>query len=267
MSFLSFKVKCGVAVIFDALGINNKYRKEIFHRYGNNYIRVVNYHNTKDENKANFIKQAEWYSKHYDNVTYDDFELFMSGQKHFDNKPGIMLTFDDGLIGNKLVAKEVLEKYGFTGYFFVSSDLIGESGYMSCDDLKELIQNKHIIGCHTATHHRMNVDDSKDVLNKEIVESKKKLEAILSSPIDIFCWVGGEEEHYTKNASDMIKEAGYKYSFMTNSDVLVHGCNPLQIQRTNIEDSWSMSLVKLQLSGFQDKRYKKKRERVNQLTG
>ena len=50
-----------------------------------------------------------------------------------------MITFDDGLKDNYSVAGSVLDKYGFTGYFMVSSELIGKEGYMTSSELKDLM--------------------------------------------------------------------------------------------------------------------------------
>lgn len=266
MSTLSFKAKCAMALCFDIFGINAILRKQKRKQYNNNFIRVVNYHDTKAEYAKNFEKQLKWYKRHYDNVSYDDFRKFIGGEKKYTDRPGIMLTFDDGFKQNKTVGAKLLHEYGFTGYFFVSSDLVDKDKYMSTDDLKDLIKENHVIGCHTATHHRMDVSDTEETLYKEIVDSKKTLERKTESEITSFCWVGGEEEHYTKEAANKIKSSGYRYSFMTNSEVLTPNTNPLQIQRTNVETFWNMALLRFQLSGYQDKRYKGKRDRVNALT-
>jgi peptidoglycan/xylan/chitin deacetylase (PgdA/CDA1 family) len=174
-----------------------------------------------------------------------------------------MLTFDDGYIGNYENALQILEQNSMTGYFLVSSDLVGNVGYMKAEQLKDLIKRGHIIGDHTATHHRMMEDDTKETLEYEIKESKIKLEKMLDTKINIFCWCGGEEEHYTKKAYDKIINAKYKYGFMTNSAPVICSTNRMHIQRINIEDSWSISLTKLQVSGFMDKHFEAKRKRVD----
>lgn len=174
-----------------------------------------------------------------------------------------MLTFDDGIANNYYVAKPLLEEYGFTGYFMCSSDLIGTEGYMSYDQLKDLISNGHIITDHSATHHRMNEDDTEQLLDYEIRESKDKLENELHIPIEIYTWCGGEENHYTKKAYKKIIESGYKYGFMTNSKPVVKGDNPFNIQRINVEAGWPLYLLKFQISGMMDRRFKAKRIRVD----
>jgi hypothetical protein len=53
---------------------------------------------------------------------------------------------------------------------------------------------------------------------------------------------------------------------MTNSYPVLRDVDPFHIQRINIEDGWPISLVKLQICGFMDKRFGNKRKRVNQKT-
>ena len=86
-------------------------------------------------------------------------------------------------------------------------------------------------------------------------------------PVEIFCWCGGEENTYTSEAQKMIKDAGYCYGFMTNSLPVFMDTEKFQIQRSNVEDTWGISLLKFQISGFMDYRFKAKRQRVNKLTG
>lgn len=262
----SFFIKEELARVFDIVGILDMCFLYLRIKTRDNYIRVINYHGTTEHDKNNFEMQLKWYKNFFTNINYLDFEAFMKGERRIQDKPGLMITFDDGFKDNFDVALPLLNKYRFTGYFFVSADLIGTEGYLSHNDLRQLVMMGHKIGCHTSTHHRMNVSDSDDVLNYEIIESKKKIEALLNEKIEIFCWCGGEESTYTRNAAIKIKEAGYKYSFMTNSSPVKSNNDFLQIQRTNVESSWTESLLKFQLSGIMDIRFLRKRLRVNKLT-
>ena len=263
---MGFRIKRFIALIFDYLGISNLLIKCLNKKYKNEYIRIINYHDVLISEKENFEQQLKFYKDNFSNINYDSFTKFLDGDFIIKEKPGIMITFDDGYKGNYSVAADLLDKYNLTGYFMISSDLVGKENYMTIAELKDLISRGHVIGDHTATHHRMNSDDSDEILNYEINTSKIKLEEMLECPVDIFCWCGGEEKHYTKSASDIIKKTNYKYGFMTNSFPVTSKTNHFQIQRTNIESGWSLSLLKFQISGFMDKKYEKKRNRVNKIT-
>lgn len=274
---MSFKIKLIIAKIFDIFGMNLLLSKFINLKYKNNYIRLVNYHFSPVAEKENFEKQVQWFLKEYENCDYKKFCDFLDGKYKFSKKPGIMFTFDDGFLENYEVAYPMLKKYNATGYYMVSSGLIGATNhvnevgvvhdYMGEEALKEMLRDGHVIGCHTFSHHRMNINDSEEVLKHEIIESKQKLENILGEEIQIFCWCGGEEHTYTKAAADVIRNAGYKYGFMTNSSPLTVNTNRFQIDRVNVEASWPMSLVRFQVSGFIDYKLRKKRNRVQTLTG
>lgn len=245
-------------------GISNLLLKYLNKKTGCDYIRVINYHHVSDSDL--FRKQIKWYKKNFANTDYKQFEDFFCNDGHDLSVPGIVLTFDDGFVDNYTKGVRVLNEEKMTGWFMVSSDLVGKEDYMSWEQLKEMLQYGHVIGDHTATHHRMESKDTDSTLEYEIVQSKRMLEQNLSSEVSIFCWCGGEEQHYTKKAQSYIEKAGFKYSFMTNSDPVLRYTDKLHIQRTNIEDNWPLPLVVFQLCGFMDLKYKRKRERVNGIT-
>ena len=251
------------------------FQRKLFRRC---YIRVINYHDTPKKFEYNFNQQLIFYKRNFYPVDLNNLEDLING-KWEKEKPGLIISFDDGLQSNYTIATPLLEKYGFTGWFFIPVGLIGtgqckdfhhtgneDCSYMSWNEIAELNKN-HIIGCHTLTHCRLFSSLSEGKLKQEIINSKEILENKLNSKNDIFCWVGGEEETYTATAAKYIREAGYKYSFMTNNKMIFPGENRFQFQRTNIEVDWPLSLVKFYLSGIMDIIYTGKRNRVNKITG
>ena len=92
------------------------------------------------------------------------------------------------------------------------------------------------------------------------------MEKALGCEVPVFCWVGGEEESYSRAAAQLINRAGFGYSFMTNSAVIRPATDSLQLQRTNVEAVYPLWLVRFQLSGFMDLLYMGKRSMVNRLT-
>ena len=136
---------------------------------------------------------------------------------------------------------------------------------MNWKEMRQLDKN-HVIGCHTKSHQRRVAAIKKTQIYQEIVVSKKIIADKLGHPIDIFCWVGGEENSYSAQGAKAIREAKYKYSFMTNCMPIKINTNPYQLQRNNVETSFSINLVKFILSGIMDLLYIPKRKRVNNLT-
>ena len=272
ISFFCKKVIAKISFIF---GGNIFYLEKLNKKSNNQYIRIINYHFSPKNEMGNFEKQIKWFLKYFTPCNMEDFEMFLGGKKTFSEKPGILFTFDDGFLENYEVAVPLLNKYGIKGVYMVSPGLIGakqhisENGchdYIGRDELVEMINGGSAIGCHTYDHHRMNKGDTEEVLYKQVVQAKKDLEKALEHEINLFCWCGGEESTYTKEAASMIRRAGYKYSMMTNSAPIFPNSNPFQLDRINVETSWPISLVSFQVSGLMDLKLKKKRERVHQLT-
>lgn len=264
---MGFRIKKIVAFFLNLFGILDILIRLQYRNLHNQYIRIINYHNNSRTGVENFDKQLRWLKNHYVNVDYKIFtDIVENNVTQFTDKPGIMLTFDDGLEGNFLYGRDIMNKNGMTGYYLVSADLIGKKGYMNETQIRRMLEDGHIIGCHTSTHHRMDKNDSVKTLEYEIKDAKYKLEKAFGREIEIFCWCGGEESTYTTEAANMIRVAGYKFGFMTNSYPLTIKTERYHIQRINVEDDWPIYLMKFQLSGIMDLKLKRKRNRVDKIT-
>jgi peptidoglycan/xylan/chitin deacetylase (PgdA/CDA1 family) len=250
------------------------------------HIRVVNYHGTPRPQLAGFEEHLKFYRRRYENVTMTDLDRLLDSGHLNKDRPGLIICLDDGLRSN-LDAARLLERYGFTGWFMIPPGFIDlapprqlefarrnkilvDQDYddgrvaMSWEELRELAEN-HVVCCHTATHRWMREGLSDAVLREELVESRQRLEERLGRPIDAFCWVGGQEYGYTKQAARMVRD-GYRYAFMMNNHPITPRTRPHQLPRTNIEADWPLDVVAFQVSGAMDILDTPKRRRVNRLT-
>jgi peptidoglycan/xylan/chitin deacetylase (PgdA/CDA1 family) len=255
---------------------------------GNAFVRAVNYHGTIPAHAQQLERQLAFLAKHFRGVGLTELLALLESGEWPHAKPGLLVTFDDGLRTNFDVARPLLEKYGFTGWFFVpvgfadcaaseqqqyanTHDIRSGFSYddgrvcMSWSELKEL-SARHEVGCHTMQHRRMPASVAPADMRHEIIDAKRVMESRMGREIPTFCWVGGEEENYSALAASLIREAGFRVAFMTSSGVTARGCNPLQIQRTNIEADWPVDVVKFQLCGAMDLLHRTRRTRVNRLT-
>lgn len=256
---------------------------------GGRFIRAVNYHGTPQHMAPGFRRQLEFFAQHYSAVTLEDLRGLLHDGRWNKPRPGLLISFDDGLRSNYEIAAPLLEEFGFCGWFFVPTDFVDcppaeqgrfaqahsihidstsraadGRGAMSWDEVRRL-DGRHVIGCHTCTHCRLTAEVPEAQLRREIVDSKKILEQALGHEVEVFCWVGGEERAYTAAAAALIREAGYGFSFATCSSPLRSGTNPLQLHRTNLEANWPLSLVRFQLCGVADWFNRGKRARVNRV--
>ena len=243
---------------------------------GRPFIRAVNYHATPEADAGRFRDHLEFYRRHYSDVTYDDLCGLLDHGRWTKPKPGLLLSFDDGYRDNATVGAPLLEEFGFTGWFFVPSCFAADAHdgtggnqpprpTMTVEQLRQLA-TRHVVGSHTRTHCRLRASEGAERLRREIVDSKAELASLLGRDVETFCWVGWEEDTYCEAAARFVEEAGYRFAFMTNSVPTTARTHPLQIQRSNIEAEYPLSLVKFQLAGLMDVLYAQKRRRVNQLT-
>jgi peptidoglycan/xylan/chitin deacetylase (PgdA/CDA1 family) len=252
--------------------------------YRRNYIRAVHYHGTGGLYAASFERQIKFYSRHFSDVNLEDLRNFLKSGHWHKPKPGLIISFDDGIRSNFLYAAPILQCYGFTGWFFVPTSLIAtfaniqvaspkkyfiicdtiDEGqlFMTWDDIHQLDRH-HVIGSHTRTHWRLNTRTTQDRVLYEVFGSKRDLEEQLRHSIDCFSWVGGEETSYSAEAAQMIVKAGYQFSFMTDSRAILPKSNPMQLYRTQIEANWPLYMVNFQLSGIMDVKHLLKRRRIN----
>lgn len=117
----------------------------------------------------------------------------------------IILTFDDANEDNYINAFPIMKKYGMTGVLYLPFDFIGGNGYLTVDQIKEMAAAGWEVGSHSLSHPDLKVVDSTR-LRAEIVDSRKKLQALLGVPILTFAYPFGDVGSAT---IDYVKFAGY----------------------------------------------------------
>ena len=268
-------IKRALATAFDVTGLSRgllALQRAAFQPH----IRCLNYHDIPPELADEFEDQLRFYAEHFAPVGRKDLLALREG-RWTAGKPGILLTFDDGLRSHVDVAAPLLEEYGMVGWFMVPAAVVRNApgGLETEHSVEEetldyaglrRLDTHHVIGCHTYSHRRLESSLTADELIWEIPMAKKRLEEWLEHPVDVFAWVGGEERTYASAAAEAIREAGFHISFMTNNALFRPGDDLLQIQRTNIEADFPPALMRFGLSGFLDVTYAPKRRRVNRLT-
>jgi peptidoglycan/xylan/chitin deacetylase (PgdA/CDA1 family) len=242
------------------------------------HARAINYHDIAREDVGGFERQLAWFSERFVDCGPKQLDMLLAGEWPA-SKPGLLVTFDDGLRSQAELAAPLLEKYGFTGWFFVPTlfvdtpedeqwafaaehhidlnpdDHRGERCAMSWQDVRRLTERGHVIGSHTWHHERLRAELTPTELETEIVDSRFRLETQIGAPVRTFCWVGGEEWSYSRSAATKIREAGYQHAFMTNNLPISPRSDALQLQRTNIEAWFPLEVVAFQMNGIMDALY------------
>jgi peptidoglycan/xylan/chitin deacetylase (PgdA/CDA1 family) len=141
-------------------------------------------------------------------------------------REGVVLTFDDGGVSALHPIADELEQRGLIGHFFVTSDRVGSSGFMSAAELRELDSRGHVIGSHSASH-PLRIDRlADDALATEWRRSRESLESVIGKPVTTASIPGG---HYTHRVADFAERAGYAALFTSEPSprVVRHGSTVL----------------------------------------
>ena len=130
----------------------------------------------------------------------------------FFQKPGSVITFDDGYEDNYTVALPILQKTGIKAYFFIIPSKIGTPGYMTWAEVREMRDRGMTIGSHGMTH-RILTPLRNGELDYELRESKNMLEDNLGHNISYFSIPRG---FYNKRVINRALEAGYRIVFTSD---------------------------------------------------
>jgi peptidoglycan/xylan/chitin deacetylase (PgdA/CDA1 family) len=135
------------------------------------------------------------------------------------------MCFDDGWAGAVRCAAPLLRQRGIPAFFFVTTAFLGRTFFATPEDLRQLDPLFFTIGSHGSTH-RMLSSLSTDQIRSELVESKRRLEEILSRPVTCLSVPGGAVD---SRVVDIAQEVGYSEVFTS-----AIGVNPTRHGRFGI---------------------------------
>lgn len=213
-----------------------------------------------------FRRTLEWLASRFPFLTVEEFLTA--------DRPGVLLTFDDGHANNLTNILPLLEEFRAQGLFFVSTrHVIDPRGWLSftrqdvkrgwggetrvpedfardCYDglsqtqLVELARSPWaVIGSHTVTHPSLPAC-SPDELRNELTESRKYLQQVSGQPVELFAYPYG---HYNRAVAEAVRAAGYRAAFAVDSSRV--GLPAFEIPRVGIYAS-SPDYLDLKLSGL-----------------
>ena len=83
------------------------------------YMRVVNYHNTRQADAVRFEREAASFRRHFVPVTMELLDEFFETRRWPAEKPGLIPAVYEGWRTHYDVYARILDKYGFRGWFYV----------------------------------------------------------------------------------------------------------------------------------------------------
>lgn len=162
---------------------------------------------------SDFRKQMAWLHKNkVKTLTVDE----LLSKRSPTTEKAICLTFDDGWVGNYLYAYPILQEHGFKATFFIATDLIGNSFYMTWEQLKQMRASGMSIQSHTVSHRPLGDMEEREIVY-EFSESKKIIEERLSTKVNHLSLPHG---HKGTGIWPLAKKIGYQS--ICTSDVGFH---------------------------------------------
>ncbi len=160
----------------------------------------------------NFSYQMDYLKNHgYKVISLDELVRGIKEKRSFPKKT-VVITFDDGYQDNYHQAFPILKENQFLAIIFVSSEQIGQSGYLTVEEMKEMKQYNVTVGSHTLNQAYLPSVPPKEQ-RRQIEMSKKLLEEKLGYPVEYISYSSGG---FSEAIKAMVKEAGYKGACTTN---------------------------------------------------
>lgn len=173
-----------------------------------------------------FQSQVDWLDENgYTAVTLVQVQNAWYDGGKLPPKP-IVLSFDDGYLGQYLDAMPILEEKGWAGQLNLKS----EGSDLSSKQVKKMYRAGWEIASHTITHPDLTTLDP-SALEQELVGSKEQLEKDLGIEIVNFCYPAGQ---YNESVAAAVEEAGYRGATTVNPG-LAEKSTPYELNRIRID--------------------------------
>jgi peptidoglycan/xylan/chitin deacetylase (PgdA/CDA1 family) len=120
------------------------------------------------------------------------------------------LTFDDGGVSYYTLVADRLEALGLRGHCFVSTDFIGEHGFMTAAQIRELDARGHIFGTHSASHPARFSVLTAARMRDEWADSRRRLEDLLGRAVIMGSVPGG---YFSRDVARAAADIGLRTLF------------------------------------------------------
>lgn len=121
-----------------------------------------------------------------------------------------LITFDDGGESYYTEAADRLEALGWRGHCFVTTDYIGQRGFLTAEQIRELDARGHVIGSHSATHPARFSALSPTEMRREWSDSRVVLEDLLGRAVTVASVPGG---YFSPTVANAAAAAGLRVLF------------------------------------------------------
>ncbi|WP_371371994.1 polysaccharide deacetylase family protein [Sporomusa aerivorans] len=177
-----------------------------------------------------FEQQMQYLSSHgYTAVSLADMLAAAQGGSPLPDKP-VIISFDDGYADNYLTALPIMKKYGLRGTVFVIAGQVGQSGYLTWEQIRAMQVSGTEIGSHTFSHVALSELAQPQMLD-ELMRSKQTLETNLGRPVEFLAYPFGQ---YNPDTITAAKQAGYRGACTGLPGLGTGSGDVYQLKRVNI---------------------------------
>ena len=199
----------------------------MYHRFDEN-----KYPSTNIKNEV-FIKHLEEIDKF--EIEFIDFNKFKKVIKSNISKNYLLLTIDDAFSSFYLNAWPILKQKKIPFVLFVNTKNIGNYGYMTWRQIKEIKKSNLVtIGNHSHSHEYL-IDWSDVEIINDLTKSIKIFKKELGYSPEVFSYPFGE---YSSNLKKIVSNLGFKFAFGQHSGVIDPTKDFLELPRFPINEKY-----------------------------
>jgi peptidoglycan/xylan/chitin deacetylase (PgdA/CDA1 family) len=137
-----------------------------------------------------FATQMDWLAvNRYHPIDFNDVRAYFAGAAPLPSKP-VVITFDDGYTDLYTAAFPVLSSHRFKAVAYIVSSFVGQSRYVTKEQILEMDRGGIQIASHTVDHPNL-ARSSFGSTMYQLVESKRWLEQLVGHPVIDFAYPSG----------------------------------------------------------------------------
>lgn len=144
----------------------------------------------------------------YKPISAEQYYQHLTAGAQLPEKP-VLLTFDDGKDNQYSNAYRMLSERGWPGMLYIMTVVIGQDGWVTKQQVKEMADAGFGIGSHTWDHHRVD-EYSEEDLTQQLVGSRETLETITGKQIEDFAYPYGA---WNEKGAALVEKAGYRVGY------------------------------------------------------
>ena len=153
---------------------------------------------------------------------------------HNKDKKKWLLTFDDGFSSDYEIVFPILQQSDLKATFFLITNRIGQPGYLTWSQIKEMSKYGMCFGSHSLSHRPL-IELTQLEVRKEMEDSKQYIEQNIGKLVNAFSFPYGD---WTSKHINLASEVGYSYKCLSHHGVIDFRSNIIPRNSINSSMSW-----------------------------